>query len=149
MKVHLNTNATYIFRHPYLNKCLPVFLPVFLSACPSVCLLVCLCLSVCLLLWEFHTRPQCHQVSRFPVPVPGLRKVTDDMKTHKNPALRGSSVVKATDIKPAAKTTPKFGAAVAAYSTFLYISTRTQIVAKATTSSILYCYTKKHTKKCK
>ena len=36
------------------------------------------------------------------------------MKTHKNPALRGSSVVKATDTKPAAKTTPKFGAAAAA-----------------------------------
>jgi adenylyl cyclase-associated protein len=35
------------------------------------------------------------------------------MKTHKNPALRGSSVVKASDVKPAAKTTPKYGAAAA------------------------------------
>lgn len=34
----------------------------------------------------------------------GLKKVTDDMKTHKNPNLRGSSVVKATDIKPKATT---------------------------------------------
>ena len=36
----------------------------------------------------------------------GLRKVTDDMKTHKNPELRASSVVKASG-KPAVKTTPK------------------------------------------
>ena len=43
----------------------------------------------------------------------GLRKVTNEMKTHKNPALRGSSVVKASDVKPAAKTTPKYGAAAA------------------------------------
>ena len=36
----------------------------------------------------------------------GLRKVTDGMKTHKNPELRASSVVKASD-KPAAKAPPK------------------------------------------
>ena len=37
------------------------------------------------------------------------------MKTYKNPALRGSSVVKAGDIKSSSTTTtPKYGAAVAA-----------------------------------
>ncbi len=44
----------------------------------------------------------------------GLRKVTDNMKTHKNPELRASSVVKAGDVKPAAKTTPKFGSSTPA-----------------------------------
>ena len=39
--------------------------------------------------------------------------MTNDMKTHKNPALRGSSVVKVGDVKPAAKATPKYGAAAA------------------------------------
>ncbi len=40
----------------------------------------------------------------------GLRKVTDDMKTHKNPELRSSSVVKAGSTKQAASTsTPKYG----------------------------------------
>lgn len=42
----------------------------------------------------------------------GLRKVTDDMKTHKNPELRASSVVKAAD-KPTAKATPKAASAPA------------------------------------
>lgn len=41
----------------------------------------------------------------------GLRKVTNDMKTHKNPELRASSVVKATDVKPAPA--KKFGSAAA------------------------------------
>lgn len=36
----------------------------------------------------------------------GLRKVTDDMKTHKNPELRASSVVKASS-KPATSSAPK------------------------------------------
>lgn len=36
------------------------------------------------------------------------------MKTHKNPALRGSSVVKATDAKSSSKPTPKYGAAATA-----------------------------------
>ena len=45
---------------------------------------------------------------------PGLKKVTDDMKTHKNPELRQSSVVKASDVKPKATSSgPKFGAAAA------------------------------------
>ena len=43
---------------------------------------------------------------------PGLKKVTDDMKTHKNPELRQSSVVKSSDLKPKATSSgPKFGAA--------------------------------------
>ena len=42
----------------------------------------------------------------------GLRKVTDDMKTHKNPELRTSSVVKASE-KPAAKAAPKAASAPA------------------------------------
>ena len=37
----------------------------------------------------------------------GLRKVTDEMKTHKNPELRASSVVKASNKPAAAKVTPK------------------------------------------
>ena len=37
----------------------------------------------------------------------GLKKVSNDMKTHKNPELRASSVVKATDIKPKTSTTTK------------------------------------------
>lgn len=42
----------------------------------------------------------------------GLKKVTDDMKTHKNPELRQSSVVKSSDMKPKATSSgPKFGAA--------------------------------------
>ncbi|CAI7990360.1 Adenylyl cyclase-associated protein 1 [Geodia barretti] len=44
----------------------------------------------------------------------GLKKVTDDMKTHKNPALRGSSVVKASVKSSSTTTTPKYGATVAA-----------------------------------
>ena len=43
----------------------------------------------------------------------GLRKVTNDMKTYKNPALKASSLVKGSDVKPAVKTTPKYGAAAA------------------------------------
>ena len=43
-----------------------------------------------------------------PLPCPGLRKVTDNMKTHKNPELRASSVVKASEDKPA-KAPPKYG----------------------------------------
>lgn len=43
----------------------------------------------------------------------GLRKVTDSMKTHKNPELRASSIVKASD-KQAAKITPKAATAAAA-----------------------------------
>ena len=39
----------------------------------------------------------------------GLRKVTDNMKTHKNPELRASSVVKADAVKPTAKAPPKYG----------------------------------------
>lgn len=42
----------------------------------------------------------------------GLKKVTDDMKTHKNPELRSSSVVKSSDIKPKTTAAPKFGGAV-------------------------------------
>lgn len=42
----------------------------------------------------------------------GLRKVTDDMKTHKNPELRGSSVVKAGSVK--SSSAPKFGSATSA-----------------------------------
>ena len=38
--------------------------------------------------------------------------MTDDMKTHKNPELRASSVVKASS-KPAAKATPKAAATTA------------------------------------
>ena len=50
-----------------------------------------------------------------PISAPaGLKKVTDDMKTHKNPALRGSSVVKASVKSSSTTTTPKYGAAVAA-----------------------------------
>lgn len=41
----------------------------------------------------------------------GLRKVTDDMKTHKNPELRASSIIKAGEGKPASKASPKYGAA--------------------------------------
>ena len=41
----------------------------------------------------------------------GLRKVTDNMKTHKNPELRASSVVKASETKPASKPAPKYGSA--------------------------------------
>jgi adenylyl cyclase-associated protein len=40
----------------------------------------------------------------------GLKKVTKDMQTHKNPELRASSVVKSTDIKKPASTTPKAAA---------------------------------------
>jgi adenylyl cyclase-associated protein len=36
------------------------------------------------------------------------------MKTHKNPALRGSSVVKVGDVKSSATTAPKYGGAAAA-----------------------------------
>lgn len=43
----------------------------------------------------------------------GLRKVTDNMKTHKNPELRASSVVKADSIKPTAKAPPKYGSSTA------------------------------------
>lgn len=43
----------------------------------------------------------------------GLRKVTNDMKTYKNPELRGSSVVKAGDIKKA-DAPPKYGSSVGA-----------------------------------
>lgn len=43
----------------------------------------------------------------------GLRKVTNEMKTYKNPELRGSSVVKAGDIKKT-EAAPKYGSAVAA-----------------------------------
>ena len=39
--------------------------------------------------------------------------MTDDMKTHKNPELRASSVVKASE-KPAAKAAPKAASAPAA-----------------------------------
>lgn len=42
----------------------------------------------------------------------GLKKVTDDMKTHKNPELRSSSVVKSSDIKSKTTAAPKFGGAV-------------------------------------
>lgn len=41
----------------------------------------------------------------------GLRKVTDDMKTHKNPELRGSSLIKADAVKSTTKSAPKYGAA--------------------------------------
>jgi adenylyl cyclase-associated protein len=44
----------------------------------------------------------------------GLRKVTDNMKTHKNPELRGSSVVKAGGAKKTDVAPPKFGSAVSA-----------------------------------
>lgn len=39
----------------------------------------------------------------------GLKKVTNEMKTHKNPELRGSSVVKGSDIKPKTTTTKPTG----------------------------------------
>lgn len=39
----------------------------------------------------------------------GLKKVTDDMKTHKNPELRASSIVKTSD-KPKTTSAPKYGA---------------------------------------
>ena len=59
----------------------------------------------------------CMYVCVIPLPFRplGLRKVTDEMKTHKNPELRASSVVKTSDVKPAASTkaAPKYGAAVA------------------------------------
>ena len=43
-------------------------------------------------------------------PTTGLRKVTDDMKTYKNPELRASSVVKASELKkPAPVPVQKFG----------------------------------------
>ena len=41
----------------------------------------------------------------------GLRKVTKDMQTHKNPELRASSVVKATDVKKGTSSAPKYGSA--------------------------------------
>lgn len=44
----------------------------------------------------------------------GLKKVTNEMKTHKNPELRASSVVKASDVKPTATSKPTFGGATAA-----------------------------------
>ena len=43
----------------------------------------------------------------------GLRKVTDSMKTHKNPELRGSSMVKADATKSTSKPAPKYGSATA------------------------------------
>ena len=42
----------------------------------------------------------------------GLKKVSKDQMTHKNPELRGSSVVKASDTAPKAATAPKATAAV-------------------------------------
>ncbi len=67
--------------------------------------LVCVCVRVRVSSQPLHT----------PTNLLGLRKVTNDMKTHKNPELRASSVVKASDIKPSAptKAAPKFGAAAA------------------------------------
>lgn len=44
----------------------------------------------------------------------GLRKVTDDMKTHKNKELRASSVVKAGEVKT--KPAPKYGSSSSASS---------------------------------
>ncbi|KAI8802268.1 adenylate cyclase associated N terminal-domain-containing protein [Cladochytrium replicatum] len=41
----------------------------------------------------------------------GLRKVDKSEMTHKNPELRAGSVVKADDVKPAASSAPKYGAA--------------------------------------
>ena len=43
----------------------------------------------------------------------GLRKVTNEMKTHKNPELRASSVVKASEVKKPTQAAPKFGAPTA------------------------------------
>lgn len=41
--------------------------------------------------------------------------MTDSMKTHKNPELRGSSIVKVDDIKKTeSKAPPKYGSAVGA-----------------------------------
>ena len=40
--------------------------------------------------------------------------MTNEMKTHKNPELRASSVVKASDVKPTATSKPTFGGATAA-----------------------------------
>lgn len=37
----------------------------------------------------------------------GLRKVTDDQKTHKNPALRGSSKVEASAVEKKSTSAPK------------------------------------------
>ena len=48
---------------------------------------------------------------QIPCPIVGLRKVTNEMKTHKNPGLRGSLVVKATDVKETKA--PKYGSAAA------------------------------------
>ena len=50
-----------------------------------------------------------------PPPFPqGLKKVTNDMKTHKNPGLRAGGVVKSDAIKkPQTTAAPKFGAAAA------------------------------------
>lgn len=45
--------------------------------------------------------------------VSGLKKVTDDMKTHKNPELRASSVVKSSD-KPTPSAAPSKKAAAPA-----------------------------------
>ena len=39
--------------------------------------------------------------------VKGLRKVTDDQKTHKNPALRGSSKIEASATEKKSTATPK------------------------------------------
>ena len=41
--------------------------------------------------------------------ISGLKKVTNEMKTHKNPELRGSSIVKGSDIKPKTTTTKPTG----------------------------------------
>ena len=40
--------------------------------------------------------------------------MTKDMQTHKNPELRASSVVKATDVKKGPSSAPKYGSATQA-----------------------------------
>ena len=58
----------------------------------------------------------------------GLRKVTDDMKTHKTPELRASSVVKASESKPASKPAPTYGSATAKKSPVLALQGKKWVV---------------------
>ena len=93
---------------------------VWVCGCVCVCVGVCVCgcgcgggVGVCACVIRTCVPYPHRHTSPLPPHTPGLRKVTNDMKTYKNPALRGSSVVKATDVKSSAKTTPRFGASAA------------------------------------
>ena len=72
----------------------------------------------------------------------GLRKVTDDMKTHKNPSLRAGNVVKADAVKkaePAPKAAPKFGAAAAKKKPVCELQNKKWVVVSG------YCFAACHT----